>query len=179
MPIPPSKQVRKPYSKVLGLLQNQWFKDPERIPHLIKQYDRYDGQMNCPPRNRFIRDMLFMGCKTGKVLRDCFTWDLCVDIVWEEISPQIGDNPKSVFPPDEEHLLKTLELVQPRIIVAFGQIARSGLHLPKVKGWVESPARVVDLILTVHPAARGKGTIDELKQAAHKLREFIKEANYA
>src|SRR5687768_106630 len=115
--------------RIMGLLQNQWFKDPERIPRLMELYNRYEDKLKEPPRNRFIRDMLFLGCLTGKRLRKCLGEDLCGDIVWEEVSPQIGGSPGSVFPPDAEHLLKSFKRIRPDVIVTFGLVAESAFAL--------------------------------------------------
>lgn len=164
-----------PKPVVMGLLQNQWFKDPERIPHIMKLYEEHKDTLDCPPRNRFIRDMLFLSCLSGRRIRQAFTWDVCADIIWEEVSPKISNNPSSCFPPDEQHILTALETIKPDIIITFGKVALEGIKLPGVLDYIEEIKQPVNLIVTCHPAARHAGVMEELKQAADKLQEWIQE----
>ncbi len=69
--------------KVLGLLQNMWFKDPERAKKTLAFYYEKKGDGG---RERFISDMLFFGCLTGRRLRQAFGEERCDEIIWEEVS---------------------------------------------------------------------------------------------
>jgi hypothetical protein len=122
--------------KILGVLQNQWFEEPERVRSLIERRPEI--------RSRFIARALFAGCKTGRILLNTFG-DLCALITWEEASPRIGGQASAAFPPDLDHLRAVLEREQPDIVIAFGRIAERGLR-PLV------PA--ANLICAPHPAAR-------------------------
>lgn len=153
---------------ILALLQNQWFKDPERARRVLRLYeDRGKG------RSQFIRDMLFLGCLTGRRIDQTFGDDLLVRTAFEEVSPEIGGHASSVFPPDEAHVLAVVKLHQPRVIVAFGKVAGQAVRLPKVWAWLETCEQTVNIVFTCHPAARGTGTVTELRQAAGKVREWL------
>lgn len=144
--------------KILAFLQNQWFKDPARVKQI------YDAR---PMRRRDLnRAFLFAGCLTGRRLKAAFGDDLCRQIVWEEISLEVGSKSHHAFLPDHEHIKKAIEEIKPDYIIAFGSIARMALasHCPTL-AQMNCP----------HPAARGKQVPLELKAAASLLRERIKE----
>ena len=126
--------------KILAFLQNQWFKDPERIKAI------YDERPHL--RNEFIRQFLFMGCLTGRRLSKAFGDEICQQhIIWEEVSPQIGGHASSVFPADHEHIAAALEKHKPTVIVALGKVAIEAL----------SPDRIpfkCQIFYGPHPAAR-------------------------
>jgi hypothetical protein len=103
---------------IVAFLQNQWFKDPEGIKQI---YERWPDK-----REKLNAAYLFMGCKTGKNLRKAFG-DLCDEIVWEEVSPEIGGHSASSFPPDPEHIKRVIEKHQPDVVLMFGKIAQDGV----------------------------------------------------
>ncbi len=139
----------KPEQTILAIMQNQWFKDPDRIRIIL---DR--GLKRGLKRHDFIMRTLFMGCKSGRVLKSVFGETLCRNIIWEEASPNIGGHAASAFPADINHLQSVLEEINPDIVLAFGRIASDAL-VPLV------PESM--LIIGPHPTARGSDTLPRLK----------------
>jgi hypothetical protein len=139
--------------KILAILQNQWFKNPEIAERM---YARRPDL-----RNEYIRRFLFMGCRTGQVLQQVFGEDLCRQIVWEEASPKIAGMSSGVFPADPEHIRKAIDRHKPDVILCFGKVARDGV-------------KALDLSIPVHcgphPTARQnplpalRAIADEVKQ---------------
>lgn len=137
--------------KVLAILQNQWFKDPDRVRATLERHPE--------ARRRMIAFALFAGCKTGRVLKSIFG-NRCDSIVWEEASPEIGGHAASVFPADVAHLRRILDEVNPDIVLAFGVIAGRAM------------AALVDadrLIVGPHPTARDADVCARLKIMAEIL----------
>jgi len=155
--------------KVVAILQNMWFKDPERVKETVKFYVDKKGEE--AGRERFIRDMLFFGCLTGRRLRAAFTWDVCAEIVWEEASRKIGGHASSKFPHDCEHVAEVIRRHQPSVVMAFGKIACSAIGgSPAADEIVECGAKI---ITAPHPAARGADTVRLLAEAARALKEIV------
>ena len=142
--------------KTLAFLQNMWVRDPGRVKHTIAQ----DGEGF---RRRFLTYALFAGCLTGRRLKAAFG-DLCDDIVWEEVSCEIGGKSSSVFPPDYAHITQRMAEEKPDVLLAFGKIACDALV------FVAAP-RPVPVISGPHPAARHSTVAAELSEMANKLRE--------
>lgn len=143
--------------KVLAVLQNQWFRDPEKVKAIIARTPA--------ARRKIITYSLFAGCRTGRVLRDVFGVERCRSIVWEEASPEIGGHASSVFPADTAHLRAVLDCVRPSIVLAFGKIACDAL------------SRMVDghdLVVGPHPVARGADTLPRLRIMASCLENMLK-----
>lgn len=122
--------------KIVAFLQNQWFKDPERVRAMIARHPEM--------RNQLLTRFLFAGCPTGKKLGRAFG-DLCGRIVWENASPLIGGQASSKFPADLDHIRGVLEAERPDVVLAFGAIAQGGV----AACW---RGRVLNL---PHPTARG------------------------
>jgi hypothetical protein len=146
---------------VVAFLQNQWFRDPDRVRAL---YARHAANLadRCVLNARF----LFYRSRTGQNLTAAFG-DLCDQIVWAEASPQIGGQSSSVFPADVPHMRAVLEHFQPRIVLGFGVVAARPLRALREAGasW--------DLVVAPHPTARGAFTQCELEIAARRLRELL------
>lgn len=106
--------------KCLAFLQNQWFENPARMANILERV--YKGD-----REKFIATSLFFRCRTGVVLRSVFGGELCEDIIWENASPKMGDNSKSKFPPDPDHIRGVIQKHDPQVIFGFGLQARDGL----------------------------------------------------
>lgn len=138
--------------KILAVLQNQWFRKPEKVRALYAQYPER--------RNYLIKQFLFMGCTTGKRLRAAFG-DLCDSIVWEEASPEIGGFAGSSFAADPDHIRRAIELHRPDVVLAFGAIARAG---------VDEVKPGVPIIYSPHPTAKYPDIMQRLKNAAAALR---------
>lgn len=134
--------------KILAVMQNQWFKDPDRIRAILDH-----GLKRGLKRHDFIMRTLFMGCKSGRVLKSVFGETLCRRIIWEEASPNIGGHASSAFPADPSHLNAVLEEINPDIVLAFGRIASDALTLLVPKHM---------LIIGPHPTARGSDTLSRL-----------------
>lgn len=137
--------------KVLAVLQNQWFKDPDRVRATLERHPE--------ARRRMIHFALFAGCRTGQVLKSVFG-DRCKDIVWEEASPEIGGHASSVFPADPAHLAAVIDDVKPDAILAFGIVARKGLY---------GLFPVDRLIVGPHPTARGADVLEGLNAMRDQL----------
>jgi hypothetical protein len=145
---------------ILAFLQNQWFRQPERVRAM------YDERPDL--RNEYIRHFLFMGCLTGKRLSAAFGEDICHEhIIWEEVSPEIGGAASSKFPADFEHIGTAIYKYKPRIIVALGKSASDALE--GMLGMERPPIR---LICGPHPAARNN-PMPRLREIGDELRTLI------
>lgn len=143
----------------LAIMQNQWFKNPERMRRMLEQ--TFEGN-----RPRFIKTFLFWSCLSGQRLRKAFGEERCDQFIWEEASPLMGDKPGAVFPPDHEHLKLILETYKPRIVLAFGKVAAAGLAP------FERPGQPFTVINGPHPAARNAMTVTALSQMAQIYEEI-------
>lgn len=162
--------------KVVGFLQNQWFRDPDRAKLLLNRCQEHE---ECPHagRERFIRDMLFFGCLTGKRLEQAFGEDLCGHggIVWEESSRHVGGRADSSAPADAEHMAEVIGRHKPRVIVTFGETARCGLALAmRVLLTTDRDLLTgLELLHGPHPAARGGTVSQELQAVTDQLRPIL------
>lgn len=141
---------------IVAFLQNQWFDRPEVVR---KVYDEHPER-----RERLNSAYLFMGCKTGRMLKSAFGKDLCDQIVWENVSPEIGGEASSKFPPDPEHVARVLEKHQPGIVLLFGKVAESASHM--------IPAGKI-LLIGPHPAARSPATLANLRVMRMELEKVM------
>ncbi len=150
--------------KIVAFLQNQWFKDPEGVKAMFAEHPE------C--RERYIEAFLFMGCLTGKRLRAVFGEELCNQIVWEEISPEIGGHSASKFPPDPAHIERVLRKHAPDVVLCFGKLATNGVLATLSNPELRDLPHGFDLVHGPHPAARN-GALDGLrvmqKQVARQL----------
>lgn len=153
--------------KILAFLQNQWFNDPEGVKAMLNRQrdcgEFTQEQMRHRVRRRLIHYALFAGCLTGRRLKRTFG-KLTDEIVWEEGSPEIGGKASSFFPPDEKHILATIEEEKPDFILCFGASNRPVLE--KLCPCPISPYRV---IFMPHPAARHVTVMDDLKEGEMAL----------
>lgn len=180
MPKPAKRSARKP--TIMFLLQCQWFRDPDRARQVLATYVTFEGEEE--GWNRFVRDMLFMGCLTGRRIREAFGDVLCEDAcgygetpvttVFEETSREMGGRSGAAFPPDPDHLTASLRLHRPDIVVAFGRVASEALALPEVKAEMEAQPQTIDVVHTGHPAGRGPNVMNGLREAAEIVRDWIK-----
>lgn len=148
--------------RILAFLQNQWFKDPDRVRAMYEE--RPDL------RNTYIRYFLFMGCLTGRRLSTALGDEICQEhIIWEEVSPEIGGHSASKFPADLKHIESAILKHQPDIILAFGKIAYDAVGLsvlPKVRG------KTMTVIYGPHPAARNN-PMPRLNEIGRELKQMI------
>jgi hypothetical protein len=143
--------------RVLAVLQNQWFRDPDKVRVIFERTPQ--------ARRRVIHYSLFAGCRTGQVLKEIFGEVLCREIVWEEASPDIGGKSSACFPADLAHLRAVLDDVRPDIVLGFGKIACDALA-----GLVDG----YDLVVGPHPTARGADTLPRLRIMADCLNNMLK-----
>lgn len=148
--------------KILAILQNQWFKDPDRIAAI---YARHADDLDY--RARLNARYLFCKSLTGRRLKAAFG-DLCDSIVWEEASPQVGGRSSSAFRADIQHIKRLVDHHQPEVIIAFGKIAQDGVWRS-----MAIQRRSFMLFGTVHPAARGNGTVRTLAETAANVRAYL------
>ncbi len=141
--------------KIVAFLQNQWFKDPDSIRAMFAE--------NPERRERYISAFLFMGCLTGKRLRQVFGEKLCGAIIWEEASSEIGGHSRSLFAANRQHMMSVINKHKPTVILSFGKIASEGVKsLPDVDAAI---------IYGPHPAARN-GAVEGLRQMRSELESF-------
>jgi len=140
--------------KVLAILQNQWFRDPDRVRTFIERRPEL--------RRAFIRRALFAGGRTGCMLKAGLGEEWCRKIVFDEASPEIGGEASSVFPADPAHLRAVIDEVKPTVILALGRIASDGIAaiMP-----MPSLVPVATIINVIHPTARGVDTLPLLRDA--------------
>lgn len=112
--------------------------------------ERYPGS-----RRRHIHLTLFAGCKTGRVLQRVFGSEHCRDIVWEEISKEIGGESSSSFPADQTHITAVLDELKPSIVLVFGKLAEKGVTT------LHRPLPIV--LIGPHPTARHSSVINDLE----------------
>ena len=148
--------------KILAVLQNQWFHDPERMRAILER-----GLARGGLRHDFTARTLFMGCRTGQILKSELGVEWCRKIVWAEASPEIGGRASSCFPADPIHLQAVLAEINPDVVLAFGRIASDALValIPADK-----------LIVGPHPTARGPDVpkrLREMRAALEALNEGL------
>lgn len=143
--------------KVLAILQNQWFHDPEKVRAIIARTPT--------ARRKIITYSLFAGCRTGQMLRQVFGRARCRQIVWDEASPEIGGRASACFPADLHHLRRVLEEVKPSIVLGFGRTACNALA-----GLVPGE----DLVVGPHPTAREPNTLGRLQIMAECLESMLR-----
>jgi hypothetical protein len=142
--------------KVLAVMQNQWFRDPEAVRRIVERRPQW--------RRQLIARFLFAGCKSGRVLKAAFG-ERINEIVWEEASREIGGESSACFPADIAHLRATLDEVKPDIVLGFGKVACDALA-----GLVDGH----DLVVGPHPVARGQDTLPRLRNMADCLENMIR-----
>ncbi len=148
--------------KILAFMQNQWFNDPNSVEATMARARARGEDAYWDYRRRIIAFALFRGCHSGRVLRR-HLGDLCDTIHWEEASPKCGGKASSVFPADIPHMQKVIELVEPNVIIYFGQVSQGVEHLlprPEVR------------IFCPHPAARGPEPHIKIAAAAQQLQHM-------
>ena len=141
--------------KVIAFLQNQWWKDPDRVRQII--------EMSREPEKCRQRMLVYglMQCKTGMVLmrkiKRVIGGDIFNEIHWENSSRDFGSKSNCKFPPDIEHMQKVINEQDPDVILCFGAIAKEGLDQCTLLS-------DTDVLYAVHPASRGN--LDSLNHMA-------------
>lgn len=147
----------------VAFLQNQWFEDPKRVRRL---YEKHPDR-----RQQFIRDFLFMGCLTGRRLEATFGDDVD-QIIWEEVSKEIGGKSSSKCKADLQHIESIIEKFKPNIVLSFGIIATQAigrLELNRI-----NQAVLFQWKTCIHPAARQANIMQELRSTADWWRDIKK-----
>lgn len=148
---------------ILAILQNQWFRDPERAKRALDSFVATGGD-----RRAWIKTLLFWGCLTGRRLKAAFG-DRIDDITFDEASPLMSGKASACPPADPDHIARTLMDVKPDIVLVFGAVANRGYHVAR---------ELVDeldaaVIIGPHPAARHRGVCDDLNAMAAQLEAQI------
>lgn len=144
--------------RVLAILQNQWFNDPDGVRKMLARHND-DPVMKEKVRRRLITYALFAGCRTGRILKKVFgKWT--DEIIWEESSREIGSKASSCFPPDREHLAAVIAKEKPNVVIAFGKNALTG---------IENLFPAERLLIAPHPTARGADILPRLRAARMEL----------
>lgn len=156
---------------ILAIMQNMWVREPARTEAAFAKH----GEAF---RLKYMETVLFMGCKTGRVLKQVFGEELIRQMVFEETTRKIADNPKTIFPADLEHMGKCVMDHKPKVILTFGKIAEEAvLQLCETQGWGRLQLDYVMpvLIHAHHPASRHIDSPRNLAEAAAKLKLALKE----
>lgn len=166
-------------TSVLLFLQNQWYSEPEKVREI---YDRHDEAF----RRAFIKRSLFMGCRTGKVIDDIFG-DVLDQFTFEETSRYIGSESSSSFPADLEHMAVAIKDVEPRVIIAMGNIARAAVKSLLSGGAMAEPLPdcgeagelsegaplCAHVIFAPHPTARHSYALPAIRAARKALDKLM------
>lgn len=154
---------------ILAVMQNMWLRDPARYHASLARREAEHGKAEAEVlRRHYIASFLFMGCMTGRRLKQTFGEDLVGQILWEESTRAVADNPRQTFKPDHEHLRAIIEAEQPRVIITFGGIAYLAVAMVMSEHGIRKA-----LIRCPHPAARQATVMDDLRKAAAALNELL------
>jgi hypothetical protein len=149
---------------IVAFLQNQWFKDPQRVEKIYARHATLEERASLNAR------CLFRGCLTGKRLDAAFGKDLCNEIVWEEASPKKSGKSSGAFPADADHIRRIIEHYRPDVVLCFGRVAVQGVlnSLRLIQG-----VHSIEIRGGPHPAARHATVCDELKEMADWLKKKL------
>jgi hypothetical protein len=143
-----------------------WFKNPDSAKRIFAKYPE--------ERNNLIAKFLFMGCLTGRKLRQAFGEELCDAIIWEEAHSEIGGASASRFGFDAAHIQGAIHKHEPDIVLAFGRIAGEGLLASRQLPFDHAVGYYA--IFGPHPASRQGGVMTELKGMADDLKARLNHA---
>lgn len=145
--------------KILAFLQCQWFRNPYAVREI---YRKYAGDLD--RRAKLNSRFLFRESLTGRRLSQAFG-ELCRDIIWEEVSTEIGGASSAVFTSDIEHMCSVLNHHRPNIVLAFGRIASDAMQSIECDG-ADAPYKV---IYGPHPASRHQSVTSDLREMFRKV----------
>lgn len=150
---------------IVAFLQNMWVKNPDNVKRML---DRWKDDPDF--WNKTCRNLLFMGCKTGRVIKQVFGEDLAYSIIYDECTKEIAGDAKRVCKPDPCHIEATLNRLKPDVVITFGKIAYSAVF-DVIYG---SKGKFKPFLLpSPHPAARQPDTISKLRNVSKHLLKFI------
>lgn len=142
---------------IMGFLQNMWVKDPAKVQAALNRSDDPNVW------EFWVKALLFSGCLTGKRIKSAFG-SLADNIIYDECSKEIADNPKTICKPNPDHIKRSLIKHEPNIVIAFGNHAYKAL-LPF--------SMYYDMIIkSPHPAARQPDTIQKLRAIPELIYSF-------
>jgi hypothetical protein len=144
--------------KTVAFLQNMWV-----LPRSVKSVVRFGPTTN--ERERMIAYALFAGCHTGRVLKRAFGEEACNAIIWQEANPTVADNPKTYYPPDQQHIRAVLDKHQPEAVLCL-----TGRGFQEVYAACQTWRGGVRFVSAPHPAARGANVFADLVEAARRLK---------
>lgn len=163
--------------RCLAIMQNQWLKDPATQYRALEDAEKRRGiEFRTKMWRRMIQYALFAGCQSGRVLKRHLGEELCEEMVWDEASKIITDNPKECPPADLDHIRRTLEDVKPDVVITFGRIASDGVDAvldPGLESRRTFRGRKLTLIQSPHPAARGGIQQESVREACAAFRAVI------
>ena len=156
---------------IVAFLQNQWWKDPERVRDMLVKSSEPEKL-----RRRFLVYGL-QGCKSGKMLAKHIAPAIGAEafksIYWENVSREMGDRSSSKFPADIDFIQKTLVDQSPRIVLCFGKVASDAVGKFINEYYVVGEDLFV--LYADHPAARNGP--QSLIDMAHELKKLLDKEN--
>jgi hypothetical protein len=158
--------------KIVAFMQNMWLKNPASFHRGMDSYAGDEIRAEAY-RRRIIHYALFAGCLTGRRLKAAFGEELCKQIVWDESTREVADNPKTVFPADLIHIRKVINQEKPDVILSFGGIAAKAVHIVLVGMMAEEASFNIRHITSSHPAARQPETVVRLKEVGDALNKLV------
>lgn len=139
---------------VLGLLQNMWVREPERVRQMI--------DARPAARDRIVA-VHMPNSHTGRRLRKAFG-TLMGNICWDNACSEIGGQASASPKPDYAHVNAVLRRIEPAVVLAFGNAAKDAMRQAVYDGHlIEGP----------HPAARQRTVTAELQRMAAELRHWM------
>jgi hypothetical protein len=141
----------------VAFLQNMYAAEPERLREIITKH----GEL---ARRLAVRRFLFGGCRTGRRLQAAFG-SMIDSIHWDESTPQIAGDTKTIFPADIEHMRRIVGEFKPRVVLTFGRIAGDAVEAAWAGPVIKCP----------HPTARGMAVLPALNAASDTLWAFFSE----
>lgn len=156
----------------VAFLQNQWFKNPDKIRGMYEGHAAKIGLY--PARARLNELFLFYRSLTGRRLKAAFGDEACRQIVWEEASAVVGGVSSSAYPADPTHMIAVIQHHQPSVVLTFGKIANDGINAVMQLVHRDRLACPKFMILCApHPAARHASVPFELKATAFAWRTWV------
>ncbi len=148
---------------VLAFLQNMWVKDPQGTQEFLEKHPEL--------RERMIRTFLFMGCLTGRRIKNCFA-DVLDHITFEEASLDIAGDSRTICFPNHEHIRFSLEKYRPKVVLTFGKVATEAVRSEYLMWTQFGRIKGQHFISCPHPAARQIDTVTKLNVAAAQIKKI-------